>query len=185
MENISFLIVDESAHMVSVLKVLLRAFGVRQIEECYDGNKAYDAFQAARPGIIVLSANLSRVPSLELVRRFRDAKNSSNPFVPIILVTTDTNAASLARARDAGVTEMVRKPVGAAELQCAIDAIVHHPRPFVSAPAYFGPCRRRGDADYHGVERRQIQLPHAAVAAKFAPAFPPPASRALESATAK
>ena len=108
MENVSFLIVDENSHMVSVLKVLLRAFGVRQIEECYDSAKACDAFQAARPDAVVLSNNLSPVPSLDLVRRLRDFNNSPDPFVPIILVSAQTDLVRLGRARDAGVTEFVR-----------------------------------------------------------------------------
>jgi CheY-like chemotaxis protein len=175
-ENLSFLIVDDNLHMVSVLKVLLRAFGVRQIEECYHSTKACDAFQAARPDIVVLSSNLSPVMSLELVRRFRDFRNSPDPFVPIILVNTQSDGAHLGRARDAGVTEMVRKPVSATDLYRALDAIIHHPRPFLNVSGYFGPCRRRGDAPYEGAERRQG---HASLAEMppFTP-FPQPVSHA-------
>ncbi len=172
MENVSFLIVDENSHMVSILKVLLRAFGVRQIEECYDSTKACDAFQAARPDIVTLSSNLSSVPSLELVRRFRDFENSPDPFVPIILVNTQTDGARLKRASDAGVNEIVRKPVGASDLYGAIDAIIHHPRPFINVAGYFGPCRRRSDIPYQGVERRQVNPSRAGEAVPTFTPFP-------------
>ena len=171
-QNVSFLIVDENSHMVSILKVLLRAFGVRQIEECYDSTKACDTFQAARPDIVTLSGNLSPVPSLELVRRFRDFKNSPDPFVPIILVNTHTDGARLRKAHDAGATEIVRKPVGASDFYRAIDTIIHHPRPFINIAGYFGPCRRRSKAPYEGAERRQVDASRAAEGmAPFAP-FP-------------
>ena len=169
LDDLTFLIVDENSHMVSVLKVLLRAFGVRQIEECYESTKACDAFQASRPDIVALSSNLT-VPSLELVRRFRDFRNSPDPFVPIILVNSYTDSVRLKRARDAGVTEMVRKPVSASDLFRAVDSIIRHPRPFINVAGYFGPCRRQGEMSYYGPERRQISASRAAQAmAPFAP----------------
>jgi CheY-like chemotaxis protein len=180
-ENLSFLIVDENSRMVSILKVLLRAFGVRQIEECYDGAKAGDAFQASRPDIVAMSGNLSGVPSLELVHRFRDFRNSPDPFIPIIFISTHTDSARLRKARDAGVTEIVRKPVNALDFYRAIDSVIHQPRPFVNVPGYFGPCRRRKDIAYQGEDRRYMDTARAAEA--FPPFAPLPQPAAIVSAS--
>jgi DNA-binding response OmpR family regulator len=59
-------------------------------------------------------------------------------------------------ARDAGVTDFLSKPFTVTGLLKRIEALIFQPRPFVRAPDYFGPCRRRKpDPDYRGMERRR------------------------------
>lgn len=174
MKDLSFLIVEENTSDVWTLKTLLRAFGVRQIEECADGARACDAFQAATPEIVLLSDRLSPVKSFEIVKRLRDFDDSPDPYVPIILAGPQLDNARIRRARDAGVNEMIKKPVTATDLYRAIDAVVNRPRPFIRVASYFGPCRRRADAPYAyaGCDRRRSNVARAAGGmAPFAP-FP-------------
>ena len=59
-------------------------------------------------------------------------------------------------ARDAGVTELIVKPVTASAVISRLGAVIYHPRQFVRTDDYFGPCRRRkAMADYSGPERRR------------------------------
>jgi hypothetical protein len=58
-------------------------------------------------------------------------------------------------ARDAGVTELLAKPVTAGHLFARIAEIVERPRAFVRTDTYFGPDRRRHRAEgYPGPWRR-------------------------------
>ena len=58
-------------------------------------------------------------------------------------------------ARDAGVTEFLAKPITADNLFSRIAEIVERPRAFVRCDSYFGPDRRRRQAeDYTGPWRR-------------------------------
>ena len=70
-------------------------------------------------------------------------KESSASLLPIIMVTGHTERRRIEAARDAGVTELLAKPITAAGLFQRIEEIVHRPRPFVRTANYFGPCRRR------------------------------------------
>jgi hypothetical protein len=49
----------------------------------------------------------------------------------------------IAAARDAGVTEFLRKPFSAEHIGLRLDAIRKAPRAFVEATDYAGPPRRR------------------------------------------
>jgi hypothetical protein len=58
-------------------------------------------------------------------------------------------------ARDAGVTEILAKPITAQNLMLRIAEVVDKPRAFVRCETYFGPDRRRRNvADYAGPWRR-------------------------------
>jgi hypothetical protein len=60
------------------------------------------------------------------------------------------------KARDAGVTEFLAKPISAKALYNRILHIILNPRPFIKTETYFGPDRRRNvNAKYSGPERRK------------------------------
>ncbi len=60
-------------------------------------------------------------------------------------------------ARDAGVTEFLVKPFTAHDLARRIAHVINKPRDFIETQDFFGPDRRRRQADesgYTGVKRR-------------------------------
>ncbi len=92
---------------------------------------------------------------IELTRMIRQPETSTNPYVPIIMVTGHAERRRVTEARDAGVTEFLVKPISAKALYQRIVSVVMLPRPFIKTSTYFGPCRRRTlSANYGGVERR-------------------------------
>jgi two-component system chemotaxis response regulator CheY len=105
---------------------------------------------------------------LLLTRRIRSAEdgNRTRPQIPIILMTAHTEPEDVMTARDAGVTEILSKPISAETLYQRIVAIIEKPRPYVVSASYVGLCRRRRDEPgYDGPERRDndhaVSLPPA------------------------
>ena len=47
------------------------------------------------------------------------------------------------------------KPVSGEKLASRILNVIDHPRPFIKAPEFFGPDRRRRDIKYTGEDRRK------------------------------
>lgn len=96
---------------------------------------------------------------IDFTRMVRTASDSSNPFIPIVMLTGYTEMLRVVDARDSGVTEFLAKPVSATKLYGRIKSIIEHPRPFVKTSdmnAYFGPNRRRDRrSTYSGPERRK------------------------------
>jgi len=59
------------------------------------------------------------------------------------MVTGHTERHHIEAARDAGVNEILAKPITVAGLTQRIEEIVLRPRPFLRTASYIGPCRRR------------------------------------------
>ncbi len=92
---------------------------------------------------------------LDFTRIVRTADDSKRPQTPIILMTGHTERENVVHARDAGVTEILAKPISARSLHDRIISVIINPRPFVLCQSYTGPCRRRQIVGtYAGPERR-------------------------------
>jgi len=150
------LVIEDNAHMRALLRSLMHALGIKQIIECSDGAQGYEELRAKRPDFVLTDLSMKPIDGIEFTKLVRTAKDSPNPYVPIIMVTGHTERPRVEAARDAGVTEFLAKPITASNLLLRIAEIVEHPRSFVRCETYFGPDRRRHhDPDYPGPFRRQ------------------------------
>jgi CheY-like chemotaxis protein len=87
--------------------------------------------------------DISPVNGASFVRCLRRSPHSPNPFVPVLMLTPPAELGHILFARDAGVNEILVKPIVAEDLARRIVQIVEHPREFITCTAYRGPCRRR------------------------------------------
>jgi len=159
LNRISVLLVDDNAHMLHIVRTMLRGFGIVHIFEAKDPAEGLDIAREDAIDLIVLDYQMDLLDGPEFTKMIRTAKDSANRFVPIILLTAYTERSRVGAARDAGVTEVCAKPINANELWRKIAAVVNEPRPFVKAKHYFGPDRRRKDSEsYAGEERREAML---------------------------
>jgi DNA-binding response OmpR family regulator len=74
--------------------------------------------------------------------------------VPIIICTGHAEIEHIREARDAGASEILRKPITVRNLYERIRSIVEKPRPFIRSDDYHGPDRRRQDQPFKGPDRR-------------------------------
>lgn len=154
-EEVSVLVVDDNRHMRRLIRSLLGAFRIRRVHEAEDGGEALKMLQTNNIDIIVTDLQMAPLDGLEFTRMIRNASDSRNPFVPVIMVSAFTDRISILEARNAGITEFLAKPLSAEQLYRRIHAVVHSPRPFVRAKSFFGPDRRRHwDLDFDGEDRR-------------------------------
>jgi CheY-like chemotaxis protein len=158
-DHLRVLIVEDNNHMRTLLRSLMNALGIRQVIECTDGASAYAALRDRKPDFVLTDLSMKPVDGIEFTRMVRTAKDSPNPYVPIVMVTGHTERGRVEAARDAGVTEFIAKPITVQNLLLRVAEIVERPRPFVRCHSYFGPDRRRHkDADYVGPWRRQDDI---------------------------
>lgn len=157
--SLSFLVVDDNNYMLSIIKTLLKGFGVSRIYEASDAAEAFEEFQNSQMDVIIVDYALETLDGIEFSQLVRTANDSPNPYVPIIMLTAHSERQKVELARDAGVTEFLRKPICAADLYRRIIEVIERPRPFIRSKNYFGPDRRRRvDENYRGVERRKENL---------------------------
>jgi two-component system chemotaxis response regulator CheY len=153
--KLAFLVVDDNANMVKIVKAVLKSFGVNHIYDACGVAEGLSLVRQYAIDIVILDYNLGFMDGIDFIQLVRTAEDSPEPCMPIIMLTAYTEQHRVRAARDAGVTEFCCKPVTAAELYRKIAKVIEQPRDFVRSNDYFGPDRRRhDDAAYDGEERR-------------------------------
>jgi len=155
LERVKIMVLDDSIHMIHIIKALLRGFGCKQIVEVRDAGEAFDRLKTETVDIIISDWQMDMLDGIDFVKLVRNSTDSTHRYVPIIMLTAHSDRSKVMAARDAGVNEFCCKPVTAKELFRKILAIIEQPRPFIKTTSYFGPDRRRkSDDKYTGPERR-------------------------------
>lgn len=153
--KLRFLVVDDNAHMRRIVRTLLHGFGAREVHEAEDGAAGLEMFTTHLPDIIIVDWSMPIFDGIELTSMIRRPESAVNPYVPIIMLTGHSERSKVMRARDAGVTEFLCKPISAKSLHQRLLNCVLNPRPFIKTKDYFGPDRRRNSSmSYAGPERR-------------------------------
>lgn len=155
LQSLRVLVVDDSPHFRKLLVGLLNALGFRQIEEAADGAEGLKALSHFQADLALVDWHMSPVDGLEFTRFVRTSPDSTNPRLPIIMLSGYTEMRLVLEARDAGVNEFVAKPISAKTLQSRILSTLTAPRPFVRSPDYLGPDRRRRQVPLKGPDRRK------------------------------
>jgi DNA-binding response OmpR family regulator len=93
---------------------------------------------------------------MAFLNRLRHDEDTSDPFVPVIICTANTEYQHVCTARDQGMTEYLAKPVSAKSVYSRICAVIENTRPFIRVSDFFGPDRRRHrDDHFGGFDRRK------------------------------
>ncbi len=155
LESLQVLLVDDNPHMRSIVMTILKGVGVKRVREVSSGAEALTAMRDFPADLAIVDFNMAPLDGVEFTRLVRNAKDSPNAYLPIIMMTGHAERSKVEEARNAGVTEFVVKPVTARSILGRIQAVIFKPRPFVRTDSYFGPCRRRvKDERYTGPFRR-------------------------------
>ena len=165
-ERLRVLVVDDNPHMRKLVITILQAFGVVQITEAGDGDKAWAVMREANPDVVFLDWMMDGLNGLEVAKLIRTSPLTPNPFVPIIMLTGYTTVDKVRLARDAGINEFLAKPVSVKAVMSRLVSVIEQPRPYVRTKAYFGPCLRRLVFDeYRGPDGRMLAAEYIFVAA--------------------
>ncbi len=153
-QSLRFLIVDDNAAVRTVIKEILRGFGVGAVEWATDGDAALQILKAQAFDVLLTDMVMPGVTGLELAKQVRAGATRAKSDIPIILLSGNMDRPILQAGRDAGVSEFVAKPVVVAHLHARLEACLRRPRPFIQCGAYTGPDRRRNPAAVPFPDRR-------------------------------
>lgn len=168
LEKIQVLLVNSSERALEVIATMFQQIGFKHVVTASNGEDAAFLMRQMRIDVVVVDDTLAKptqpgklakgweeATGIEFVRMLRHSPFSPNPFALTVMLVDGLTTERLLEARDAGVNEIVTKPINAQEFCMRITHIFDRPRNFVTAPAYKGPCRRRkGGASPEGKERR-------------------------------
>lgn len=129
--------------MRTIVVTILRGTGFEFVREASDGAHALEEMRSGTIDIVIVDLNMTPVDGLDFTRMVRTSPDSPSPYLPIIMMTGHTERSKVMAARDAGINELVAKPISAKTLLARIVSVIDRPRSFVKTKSYTGPCRRR------------------------------------------
>lgn len=157
LNDLKVLIVEDNLHFRNLVGSILRALGVTSIEEAQDGAEAIEVLDSYPADLAILDWKMDGVDGIECIRRIRMGDRNKNRFLPMIMVTGYTEPSLMREAQDAGVDELLSKPISAKSLLSRIKSIMKNRRQFIDIDKYFGPDRRRAESAFSGPNRRRAQ----------------------------
>ncbi len=155
--ELNIMVVDDYAPMRKLLFSLLRELGLHKLSQSSDGEAAIKILEQTEPDLIITDALMEPMDGLEFTRKVRNGEAETDPYVPIIMISGQTEMNYIVKARDAGVNEFLAKPISARSIYARISSVISSPRPYIRISDFFGPDRRRQGTVYGGGERRENQ----------------------------
>lgn len=117
----TILIVDDSLTMIMGIKFNLTSNGFT-VETAGDGIQALDALKTLKPDLILTDINMPNMDGLELIKNIRGLPNFR--FIPILVLSTESQAAKRDEAKKLGATGWMVKPVNGEALLKVIKQII-------------------------------------------------------------
>lgn len=164
LERLSILFVDDSPFIRSLVVNAFKVIGVGHVLTVEDGGAAIELLQKIKNDplkvgvqtidLIVSNWDMAPVDGIMLLRWLRRHKDSTNRFLPFMMLTAYTEKKRVEEARDLGAHEVLAKPFTIGTLADKMVQTINRSRQFVHTKDYFGPDRRRQQLRQDAPERR-------------------------------
>lgn len=163
LKGIRVLVVEDFPFMAQLMSTMLREFNVGKVLSTCDVAEAKKMIEehnlngTVEQYIDLMITDLfpPRDEGLDLLRWVRGNEDEAVCYMPILFCTAHTTERVVTEGRDFGTNEIMVKPVSAQKLAARLLHIIDNPRPYIKAPNYFGPDRRRKSMPFTGPERRK------------------------------
>jgi two-component system, chemotaxis family, chemotaxis protein CheY len=103
----SILIVDDSTSMRQSVRFILEQGGY-EVTEASDGLVGFALQSAKKFNLILTDVNMPNMDGLTMLRKIRN--ESDNRFVPILVLTTESQGRVVEEGKNAGATGWIVKP---------------------------------------------------------------------------
>lgn len=166
LKNFRVLAVEDYPFMADLISTMLREFGVGHIVQAINIQEAKEVLtlfnsESADPrnaiDIVITDWLMPDGDGPEFLKWIRDHRKAQIKFLPTILCSAYASEDIVKIARDSGANEALVKPVSAIKMARRILHVVDNPRPYIKAPAFFGPDRRRKQEKMEGEDRRKLK----------------------------
>lgn len=115
------LTVDDSPSVRQMVKLTLLGAGY-EVEEAADGAEALSKAKAGRLDMVVTDLNMPVMDGLQLIRSLRQMPDYRG--VPILFLTTESDAARKQEAKAAGATGWITKPFQQAQFAAVVKKVL-------------------------------------------------------------
>lgn len=113
--------VDDSASMRQMVEMTLRQAGY-EVVQAVDGQDALDKLAGQEIHLFLADLNMPNLDGIELTRRLRELEQYR--FVPIVLLTTESQADRKQQGKAAGATGWIVKPFDPDKLLSVVQKVM-------------------------------------------------------------
>ncbi len=106
--RLTVMVADDMSSMRMMIKAVLRQVGIDAIAEAGDGDKAMELLSARHHDLVICDWDMPKANGLEVLQHVRG--DPSLAELPFIMLTANSNRASVQQAIDAGVSDYLAKP---------------------------------------------------------------------------
>ena len=142
LQKLNVLLIEKNDFMRGIMREILRKFYIRNVQDADTPIAGYTIFREF-PADLILADWVPGLDGLKFLKKARNGSDSPNPFVPIIVVTANTELDLVYAALDAGMHDFLAKPISATLIYSRICRVIEGHRDFLRTGSFFGPDRRR------------------------------------------
>ena len=123
-KDVTVLIVEDEATTRAGIRSQLRQIGIRTIVEAADGKAGLAEVARTRPTLVLCDVHMQPMDGRQFLKLVRTVKVEWVRNIPIVFLTADTKAETVAFAKEYQVNGYLVKPVLLADLKARIDAVL-------------------------------------------------------------
>jgi two-component system chemotaxis response regulator CheY len=116
----TIMIVDDSASLRQVVAIALRGAGYAVIEAC-DGGDALKKLNGQKVHLIISDVNMPQMDGISLVKAVKALP--AHRFTPVLMLTTESQAAKKAEGQAAGAKAWMLKPFSPPQLLAVVSKL--------------------------------------------------------------
>ncbi|NIQ98206.1 MAG: response regulator [Desulfuromonadales bacterium] len=113
--------VDDSASVRQMVSFTLKSAGY-DVLEAGDGQEALDLLQDESVDMVVTDLNMPRLDGIQLIRKTRSLPGGK--FIPIIMLTSESQAEKKQQGKEAGATGWIVKPFKPEQLLAVVQRVL-------------------------------------------------------------
>jgi two-component system chemotaxis response regulator CheY len=132
LSNVSVMCIDDDAVIRSVIRFALQRHGCRDVVQAHGGIEALDLCAGRAFDLLICDYQMSPMNGLDFLREL--AKTGLGENWPVIMLSAETNPATIDEAKALGVRAWVGKPVSVQTLVEQVGAVLRVSGQIVSAP---------------------------------------------------
>jgi PleD family two-component response regulator len=145
--NIRTLIIDPAGHSRALLKSLLTTLQVGRVVSVSRTDEALLTLRRETVSIAFCDELAGPLDPFAFLKTLRRDLKTCDVTVPVVLVSAGADYPKIVAARDAGMNDVLVKPVSAETVERKLRSLLLAPRAFVTTKAFVGPDRRSSGGD--------------------------------------
>jgi putative two-component system response regulator len=119
LDEASILVIDDQESNLHILERMCRGAGYERIRTISDPRQALEAFEEAKPDLVLLDLVMPHLDGFEVMAQIR-ARVQREEYLPILVLTTDVSPESRQKALSIGAKDFVNKPFDRGEVELRI-----------------------------------------------------------------